>query len=140
MVPTAGVAIFDDEGRLLLGRRRDDGSWCLPGGRMEAGESFAECARRECREELGYEVELHGIIAALSNPSTQIHRYPDGRTIQLVGIVFRGRLGHRLNAGDGEITEVDWFTSDGLSDVEIMPSDLPAIRQAFSSDSAPLID
>jgi len=92
-VPTAGVAIMDDEGRILLGRRSNDGTWCLPGGRLEPGESFADCARRECLEELGSEVELDGIIAVLSNPDTEIRRYPDGRIIQLVGVVFRGRLG-----------------------------------------------
>jgi ADP-ribose pyrophosphatase YjhB (NUDIX family) len=45
-VPTAGVAIMDNEGRILLGRRSDDGTWCLPGGKLEPGESFADCARR----------------------------------------------------------------------------------------------
>jgi ADP-ribose pyrophosphatase YjhB (NUDIX family) len=92
-VPTAGVAIIDDEGRILLRRRSDDRTWCLPGGRLESGESFADCARRDCLEELGYEVELDGIIAVLSNPKTQTHRFPDSRTIHLVGVVFRGRPG-----------------------------------------------
>lgn len=139
-MPTAGVAVIDDEGRILLGRRSDDGTWCLPGGRLEPGESFADCARRECLEELGCEVDLDSIIAVLSNPETQIRRDPDGRAIQLVGVVFRGYLGPRQGEGDGEITEVDWFSSDDLPETEIMPADLPAIRHALSASTTLLVD
>ena len=139
-VPTAGVAIIDDEGRILLGRRSDDGTWCLPGGRLEPGESFADCARRECLEELGFEVELDGIIAVLSNPETQIRRYPDGRIIQLVGVVFRGRLGPHRGDGDGEITQVAWFSSDQLPETEIMPADLSAVHHALSPATTLLVD
>ena len=105
-----------------------------------AGESFADCARRECREELGCEVELDGLLAVLSSPSTQIHRYPDGRIVQFLGVVFRGRLGARRDTGDGEITEVRWFSSDELLEPQIMPADLPAIQHALSSIVTPLVD
>ncbi|HZS03477.1 MAG TPA: NUDIX domain-containing protein [Blastocatellia bacterium] len=47
------------EGRVLLGRRRGshgDGYYAAPGGHIEFGESFAEAARREVREETGLEV------------------------------------------------------------------------------------
>jgi len=131
---------MDDEGRILLGRRSDDRSWCLPGGKLEAGESFADCARRECLEELGSDVELDGVIAVLSNPETQIRRYPDGHAIQLVGVVFHGHLGAPHGSGDGEITEVDWFTHENLPAAEIMPADLPAIRHALSSTTRLLVD
>jgi ADP-ribose pyrophosphatase YjhB (NUDIX family) len=50
MLVGAGVALFDDQRRLLL-VRRPDGRWGCPGGSIETGESFAERARREAREE-----------------------------------------------------------------------------------------
>ena len=139
-VPSAGVVIIDDGGRILLARRSDDENWCLPGGRLEPGESFADCARRECSEELGFDVELEGIVAVLSNPATQIHRYPNGQTVQLVGVVFQGHLGPRRGHGDGEVTAVDWFGPDQIPELEIMPADLPAIRHALSPATTPLID
>ncbi len=137
--PTAGVALVDDGGRILLGRRADDGSWCLPGGRLEPGESFADCARRECREELGHDVELEGIIAVLSDPATQTHRYPDGTELHFVGVVFRGRLGARRGSGDGELVETAWFGADELPG-DLMPADAPAVRHAIGGDGGLLVD
>ena len=47
--------IFDDQGRILLGHRRDTDWWNLPGGGMELGETVDEAVRREVREETGLE-------------------------------------------------------------------------------------
>lgn len=50
------VAVFRD-GKLLLGKRRDNGKWTLPGGHLEEGESPEAGARREVREETGLAVD-----------------------------------------------------------------------------------
>lgn len=52
------VLIFKD-GRVLLGRRvsdRGDGMFNSPGGHLEIGESFTDCANREAREEADLEI------------------------------------------------------------------------------------
>ena len=49
-----GVLLFRPDGKILIGRRVKHGeqvSWCLPGGHLEANESFEEAALRETREE-----------------------------------------------------------------------------------------
>ncbi|KAL7260601.1 hypothetical protein ACSBR1_006293 [Camellia fascicularis] len=62
-VPQVGVAVFLIKGnKLLLGRRltpigRD--SYFPPGGHLEFGESFEECAAREVKEETG--LDIHNI-------------------------------------------------------------------------------
>lgn len=53
VVQIASVAPFNDEGKLLFGRRRDDGKWTLPGGHMEPGETPQQGAVRELVEETG---------------------------------------------------------------------------------------
>ena len=49
-------AIFDDSGRILLMRRADNGTWCLPCGWTEPGESPCETVAREVEEETGLTV------------------------------------------------------------------------------------
>jgi 8-oxo-dGTP diphosphatase len=54
-----GVMVLRD-GKILLAKRKTDlgkGEYCWPGGKMEYGESFEECARREVREETGMEIK-----------------------------------------------------------------------------------
>jgi 8-oxo-dGTP diphosphatase len=62
-------------GRLLVTQRCPDshlgGLWEFPGGKREANESFEECLRRELYEELGCEVEVLELVAAIS------HDYPE---------------------------------------------------------------
>ena len=55
-----GAAIVRD-GRLLLVKRLtppESGSWSLPGGKVEFGESLADAVAREIREEIGVAIAL----------------------------------------------------------------------------------
>lgn len=47
----AGCLVVDEEGRILLGKRADNGLWANPGGCVDDMESFQEAALRELREE-----------------------------------------------------------------------------------------
>ncbi|WP_052745771.1 nucleotide triphosphate diphosphatase NUDT15 [Allosalinactinospora lopnorensis] len=60
--PTIGVGVVarNPDGRVLLGERINTGEsrlWCLPGGRLEADESFEAAGLRELREETGVQVD-----------------------------------------------------------------------------------
>ena len=47
------VALIERDGRLLVERRADDGTWSLVGGALEADESVGDALVREVREETG---------------------------------------------------------------------------------------
>lgn len=54
-----GVLIFNDKKQMLLGKRKGShgaGTWCNPGGHLEFGESFEQCAIREVEEETGLKI------------------------------------------------------------------------------------
>lgn len=49
--------------RILMVHNKKNGSWTLPGGLVEPGESLAEAAVREAKEETGLDVEATTIVA-----------------------------------------------------------------------------
>jgi ADP-ribose pyrophosphatase YjhB (NUDIX family) len=57
------AAVFDG-GRILLVKEPDDGGWSLPGGWADIGETPAEAAVREVREESGYRVRAVRLLSA----------------------------------------------------------------------------
>jgi 8-oxo-dGTP diphosphatase len=62
------VVTRDDQ--VLLGKRRNshgDGTWALPGGHLEFGESWEQCAQREVLEETGMEVGNCHFIGATND-------------------------------------------------------------------------
>jgi ADP-ribose pyrophosphatase YjhB (NUDIX family) len=68
-VPLVGVGalIFDDDKVLLIRRAQEPmkGSWSIPGGMLELGESLREGVHREVREETGLLVEPTEIVEVL---------------------------------------------------------------------------
>ena len=140
LVPTAGVVIRDENGRLLLVKRADDGTWCLPGGRLEPGESWAACAVRECREETGLTVALRGLFGVYSDPGDQVHTYPDGDRIQVTAVVFFADVlaGEPLPVDPREITASGFF-APGAIPAELMACDAPIVADALSRVAAPFV-
>lgn len=57
----ASIAVFNADGALLFGRRRDNGKWTLPGGHFEDGETPYAAAQRELKEETGLECMMDSL-------------------------------------------------------------------------------
>src|SRR4030095_12129429 len=66
------VAIIDN-GKILLTKREDFEVWCLPGGGVEEGETLAESAIREVKEETGLNVELTRLVGVYSRLGGGMH-------------------------------------------------------------------
>ncbi|MDQ2852072.1 MAG: dihydrofolate reductase [Actinomycetota bacterium] len=127
----ASVAIIRD-GRLLITRREDNGLWCLPGGGVDAGETWAEAAIREVREETGLEIAIDGVLAAYANPDVVI-RYPDGHRTQIFGVCFRAHVVAGEASTTDEVTEVRWVTEQDASRLPFIPTAQRLVPQAFST-------
>jgi len=56
------------------------GSWALPGGGVEIGETVEQAAVREAKEETGLDIRLEGIVGVYSDPG----RDPRGHTVSIV--------------------------------------------------------
>ncbi len=129
--PSAGVVLRDGDGRVLLMRRATEGTWGLPGGGLEPGESWAQAALRECREETGWEARIDELLGIYSDPATQVHRYPSGTLRQFVGVVFLATAKTCVGERDNEATELRWVTRNDLPTPLFAPDD-PVLRDAFN--------
>lgn len=90
IVPAAAVAT-EREGHILMLQCWDSGNWTLPGGTLEFGESLAECAVREHKEETGFDVQVTGIVGTYTDPDVRI-AYSGGEVRQSSPSCFTGRL------------------------------------------------
>jgi 8-oxo-dGTP pyrophosphatase MutT (NUDIX family) len=107
LLPGVTAVVFDDAGRLLLGRRADDGSWALIAGTMDPGEQPAETAVREVYEETAVHVVPERITSVLTQPP---NTYPNGDRTEFVDITFRCRaIGGEARVNDDESLAVGWF-------------------------------
>ena len=121
LVPAASAVVVDDEGRIVLQRRRDNEMWALPGGVMELGESMAECVIRETREETGLDVEVTGIVGVYSDPK-HVFAYDDGEVRQEFSICVLARVrGGTIEVSD-ESHEVKAFAPEEIADLPMVPS------------------
>ena len=125
-------AIIFDEARkkVLLTRRADNARWCIPGGRVDPGESVAEACIREIEEETGLKGEVTKLIGVYSNPH-QILAYPDGNRWQVIAFTFEVKVvGGTLGLSD-ETTEVAYFSPEDIDKIDIMEDSVQRIKDAL---------
>ena len=101
------VAVIHQE-KILLTKRDDFHVWCLPSGGVEEGESLAEAAIRETKEETGIDVELTRLVGVYSRPG--VFGLPDGHAV-----LYEGRpMGGELTLQPGESIDVKYFAFDEI--------------------------
>lgn len=132
------VLAVDAAQRILLVRRADDGTWGLPGGGVEPGETWVQAAERECREETGWQVAASGLYGIYSDPTTQTHHYSDGRRVHFFGAVFLAALVKKVTGHDDEVLEVRLFEKDALPSPIFAP-DAPVLRDFIAGRPPPVI-
>lgn len=87
------IVVRDRTGQLLLIRRADNGSWSVPAGAMELGESIADCATRELQEETGLRATAVTPFALHTGPEyTQRNMFGD--SYQHFVVLFRADEWH----------------------------------------------
>jgi mutator protein MutT len=103
------AVVFDDDGRVLVverGKPPAEGSWSVPGGRLEDGETMAEGVAREVKEETGLEVEVGALIEVLERTSGE-------RRYRIHPHVARVTGGTMVAGSDARAAR--WVTDDELA-------------------------
>lgn len=99
----AHAVILNGDGRVLLLRSRYADAWMLPGGGLEPREHIDEAVLRECREELGVEVEIESLTGLY---------YHEGSAAYVA--VFRCRLKGTPIRLSHEHAEYRWVEPEAL--------------------------
>ncbi len=104
-----GVMVIK-QGKVLLGVRQNThggGEYAFPGGHLEFGESFEECAHRECREEVGIEIKNIKTLR-ISNLRQYGKHYVD------IGVVAHWKSGEPEVLESDKISNWGWYEMDNL--------------------------
>ncbi|HEY9774180.1 MAG TPA: NUDIX hydrolase [Planktothrix sp.] len=118
-IPTTrvSVVVIDDDKILLVRHRKGTRRyWVLPGGRLEYGETFHECAVRELKEETGLDVEVERFLF-LSEAIA-----PD-RSRHIVNVYLKAKVvGGTMKVGNEPVLAgVDFVPLSELRSVTLFP-------------------
>lgn len=126
-IPATCLVLIDTKERVLLVKRSVDpkkGSWCLPGGFMELGETPEQAALRELEEETGLSGKIQMLLGATSHVSSQYN------TVLVIGYLIKEYSGS-LEPGD-DASDAVYFEYDQLPELAFQ-SHLKFIRIYYSA-------
>ena len=115
-VVVSAVVLRDGDGRVLTARKNGSSLFMFPGGKLDPGETFAQAAVREAREELGIDLALEWL--------TRLGRFEAAAAneegVTVVAEVFEHPLVGEP-AASAEIAELDWVDPADASRTDIAP-------------------
>jgi 8-oxo-dGTP diphosphatase len=101
---SVAAVITDDQDRVLVVQRRDNGKWEIPGGVLELHESIHGGLRREVGEETGVLVEPERLTGVYKNLK-----------LGVVALVFRAQITDGQPRPTDESRRVDWWTREAIA-------------------------
>jgi 8-oxo-dGTP pyrophosphatase MutT (NUDIX family) len=135
----ACAVIFDEtRQKVLLTQRADNGLWCLPGGKMDSGESIEECCQREVQEETGLKVRTKRLIGVYSNRD-QVVIYGDGNQVQIVVLSFESEIVGGKPALSDETTAYGYFSLSEIESLSMHGRHQERVLDALKNETDPIL-
>ncbi len=118
--PKVGMGILIRKNNKVLFLKRvgahGQGTWCPPGGHLEFGESFEQCARRETLEESGVEIKNIKFVTVTND----IHESEGKHYITLI-MVSDWSFGEPKIMEPDKCVEIGWFDWNNLPQPLFLP-------------------
>lgn len=118
--PKVGIgALIEKDGTILLGRRLSShgaGTWQIPGGHLEFGDTFEETALREATEETGLtDLEVEGLLCVINDRVYDKH-------FVTIGFHLLWKSGEPYAAEPEKSADWQWFSPEALPENIFLPS------------------
>jgi ADP-ribose pyrophosphatase YjhB (NUDIX family) len=139
LVVAASAVVLNDAGHVLMIERSDSGSWSLPGGALELGESLTACAVREVKEETGVDVAVTGLVGIYSDPRHVI-AYADGEVRQQFNVCFTARQVGGALRGSDESTRVAYVDPGRLDELTLHRTQRTRLQHFLEQRPVPYVD
>jgi ADP-ribose pyrophosphatase YjhB (NUDIX family) len=138
VAPSVFVAVRNGRGELMLVRRCDSGTWELPGGRVDIGESAVEAAVRETVEESGVRVRITGLVGLFTDPACVVASAAGDEVRQQFVVCFHGwALWGRPHPDLHETSDAAWFDPADVAALPVQPAARLLIVHALSGAGEP---
>lgn len=126
------VAALFSRGETVLVQQRPPGKsrallWEFPGGKVEAGEGDAEALARECREELGVDVQVGGKLWEI------VHEYAD---LHVELVLLRASMADDAQPQPHEAHQLAWIERRALPELPFCEADVPLLPLLASGEIA----
>lgn len=109
LIMVACGAIIEEDGKLLLQQRADNGLWGFHGGSLEIGETLEETLIREVKEELNINITKCHLFKTYTGKDF-LFTYPNGDVVYIVDNIFVvDSYEGELKASDDEVKSLQWF-------------------------------
>ncbi|MBU6080291.1 NUDIX hydrolase [Allobacillus halotolerans] len=113
ILPGSVVIILNDQDEVLL-QKRHNGTWGLPGGLMDLGESFEEVAKREVFEETGLKVDNLNLLNVYSGPEYYLKVENGDELYSATAVYYTENVCGDLKIDYSESKDMKYFTIDNL--------------------------
>ncbi|WP_318404270.1 nucleotide triphosphate diphosphatase NUDT15 [Photobacterium leiognathi] len=89
-----GIIVVNEQNQILIGKRKNSHApyYSIPGGHMEIGETFSQCAMREVEEETGLIIDNPTVIAVTNNLDTYNECGKHYISVTLLATSYHGEL------------------------------------------------
>ena len=131
-IRAGGIIIHDN--KVLTHRNVNKDHYCLPGGRVEIGESSEKTIKREIQEELGKKVEILGYVSTVENffemENKKYHEIYFLYRIEFVDEEDK-KINYTMHNSEGkEYLQYEWIDIDEIDEYNLLPKCLKDIVKA----------
>ncbi len=129
-----GALIMNQQNRILLTKRgplakNEVGTWEIPGGAVEFGETLEKALKREVKEELGIEIEIVELLQVCDHILTK-----EGQHWVSPSYICKITKGTPQNLEPGKCDEIGWFSIDEAKKMklsEVTIEDIKILEKEF---------